>query len=188
MTRLQMLAAAWNGCQRCELWKVRNSFVFGRGRDHPRIVLMGEAPGRTEDLIGRPFGGAAGNMLREAEGEAGTISERYIMNVLGCRPPNNRPPRPVEVEACRPRVVKMIEALEARIIVSMGNTATKLLTGQDGVTRMRGQTLPCVLDGITIPILPTYHPSAALRKGGVGSVEYGHLVSDLKLALELAGG
>lgn len=151
-------------CTACELAKTRNSVVFGAGSPSARLMLVGEAPGKNEDLQGVPFVGAAGRLLDELLGHIGIDrSDAYIANVLKCRPPGNRDPRPSEIDSCKGYLRQQIELIGPEVVVTLGNFATKLLLRTEvGITRMRGQKYPWWL-GATL--IPTFHPAAALRGG-----------------------
>ena len=151
-------------CTACELAETRNSVVFGAGSTSARLMLVGEAPGKNEDLQGIPFVGAAGRLLDELLGhieiDRGDV---YIANVLKCRPPGNRDPRPFEIDSCKGYLRQQIELIRPQVVMTLGNFATKLLLRTEvGITRMRGQTYPWWL-GATL--VPTFHPAAALRGG-----------------------
>ena len=125
-------------------------------------MLVGEAPGKNEDLQGEPFVGAAGQLLDQLLGEIGIERrEVYIANVLKCRPPGNRDPRDDEIDACKGYLREQIRLIRPDVVVTLGNFATKLLAPTDlGITRMRGRQLDWWL-GATL--IPTFHPAAALR-------------------------
>ena len=128
------------GCTRCPLHETRTKVVFGAGNADADLMFVGEAPGAEEDRQGLPFVGRAGTLLNELLGEAGISREDvFITNVLKSRPPGNRDPQPDEIEACRPYLERQVELIEPRVIATLGNFATKLLTGsQTGITRVRG--------------------------------------------------
>ena len=151
-------------CTDCRLAETRNSVVFGVGNPSARMMFVGEAPGKNEDLQGEPFVGAAGKLLDELLGEIGIARhEVYIANVLKCRPPGNRDPRPDEIDACKGYLRSQIRLIEPEVVVTLGNFATKLLLRTEtGITRMRGHRYDWWL-GATL--IPTYHPAAALRGG-----------------------
>lgn len=148
-------------CRGCSLYRTRTHLVFGRGSSQAEVMLVGEAPGREEDLEGRPFVGAAGKLLAKELAKAGLRDEDiYIANVLKCRPPGNRDPLPEEIEACLPYLKRQIEILHPRIICSLGKFATQvLLSTQQGITSLRGK--PQFYDESTI-IIPTLHPAACI--------------------------
>lgn len=127
-------------------------------------MLAGEAPGKNEDLQGEPFVGAAGRLLDELLGEIGVTREQaYIANVLKCRPPGNRDPRPDEIDSCKGYLREQIRLIEPDVVMTLGNFATKLLLNTEtGITRLRGQKFDWWL-GATL--VPTFHPAAALRGG-----------------------
>lgn len=127
-------------------------------------MLAGEAPGKNEDLQGEPFVGAAGRLLDGLLGEIGVTREQaYIANVLKCRPPGNRDPRPDEIDSCKGYLREQIRLIEPDVVMTLGNFATKLLLNTEtGITRLRGQKFDWWL-GATL--VPTFHPAAALRGG-----------------------
>lgn len=150
------------GCTACRLAETRTNVVFGVGDPEARLMLVGEAPGKNEDLQGEPFVGKAGQLLDELMGGIGIDrSEAYIANVLKCRPPGNRDPQQDEIDACKGYLREQIRMIDPEVVVTLGNFATKLLVPTDvGITRMRGQRIDWWL-GATL--IPTFHPAAALR-------------------------
>jgi DNA polymerase len=165
-TRLAALAAEAAGCTRCPLAATRTQVVFGVGDPGADLMFVGEAPGREEDLRGEPFVGRSGQLLdRLLVEELGIGREHvYIANVVKCRPPDNRDPRPEEIDACRPFLTEQVDLIAPKVVVTLGNFATKLLLGTDqGITKLRGASYPL---GETT-LVPTFHPAAALRGGGV---------------------
>lgn len=147
-------------CQLCPLGQTRNCLVFGVGNPHARVMFVGEGPGKNEDLKGEPFVGAAGKNLDKLLACAGLAREDiYIANVLKCRPPGNRNPRPEEIEACSPFLREQIRSIWPDVIVCLGNFAAHfILHTEVGITQLRGrfhQTGHFV-------VMPTYHPAAAL--------------------------
>lgn len=158
---LEEIKAAMGDCRLCELCQTRTNIVFGVGNPHARVVFVGEAPGRNEDLQGEPFVGRAGENLNAILSLAGlTREEIYIANVLKCRPPGNRDPKADEVLACSPFLREQIRSIWPDVIVTLGNPATHfILRTETGITRLRGrfhQTGHFV-------VMPTFHPAAALR-------------------------
>jgi uracil-DNA glycosylase family 4 len=149
-------------CTACRLAETRNNVVFGVGDPDARLMLVGEAPGRNEDLQGEPFVGAAGQLLDELLGSIGiTRGEAYIANVLKCRPPGNRDPKEDEIDSCKGYLREQIRMIQPEVVVTLGNFATKLLVPTEvGITRMRGRRIDWWL-GATL--IPTFHPAAALR-------------------------
>ncbi|MGH9279449.1 MAG: uracil-DNA glycosylase [Acidimicrobiales bacterium] len=152
-------------CTRCVLCKGRTNVVFGVGDPQADLMFVGEGPGQQEDLQGEPFVGRSGQFLdRLILEEMGLIRRQcYIANTVKCRPPNNRDPQPDEIEACRPFLASQIELVDPKVVVTLGNFATKLLLETtEGITKLRGRAYP--LGGRTL--VPTYHPAAVLRGGG----------------------
>lgn len=152
-------------CTRCELASGRTQVVFGVGTPQADLMFIGEAPGRDEDLQGEPFVGRSGKLLdRLMLEELGhDRSGVYITNTTKCRPPGNRNPLPDEISACRPWLQSQLEIIDPNVIVTLGNFATRLiLDTREGITKMRGREH--LWDGRVV--VPTFHPSAALRSGG----------------------
>jgi uracil-DNA glycosylase len=152
-------------CQRCPLYATRTQVVFGSGNADADLMFVGEAPGFHEDQQGRPFVGAAGKLLDKLLDEIGMSREDvFIANVLKSRPPGNRDPQLEEIEACKPFLTRQIELIEPRVICTLGNFSTKLLTRrQDGITRVHGRPQDHVIAGLPIRIYPIFHPAAGLR-------------------------
>jgi uracil-DNA glycosylase len=152
-------------CQRCPLYATRTQVVFGSGNADADLMFVGEAPGFHEDQQGRPFVGAAGKLLDKLLDEIGMSREDvFIANVLKSRPPGNRDPQLEEIEACTPFLTRQIELIEPRVICTLGNFSTKLLTRrQDGITRVHGRPQDHVIAGLPIRIYPIFHPAAGLR-------------------------
>jgi DNA polymerase len=163
---LAQLAQESSGCTKCDLSQSRTQVVFGVGNSDAELMFVGEAPGFHEDRQGEPFVGAAGQLLtRLLESIGLTRAQVYIGNVLKCRPPGNRDPLPVEIEACRPYLVEQIRLVDPRIVVTLGNFATKLLLDTTaGISKLRGRRF--TYEGRLL--VPTFHPAAALRGGGGG--------------------
>lgn len=154
-------------CTRCGLAEGRTQVVFGTGAVDADLMFVGEGPGAQEDLQGLPFVGRSGRLLdRLLLQEMGLTRETcYIANVVKCRPPDNRDPLGDEISACRPWLERQIDLIGPRVIVTLGNFASKLLLDtKDGITRLRGSSYP-YRDGVVI--VPTFHPAAVLRGGGV---------------------
>ncbi|MGH9062468.1 MAG: uracil-DNA glycosylase [Acidimicrobiales bacterium] len=151
-------------CVRCPLAAGRTNVVFGVGDPHATLMLVGEGPGRDEDLAGEPFVGRSGQLLDRLLAEEVGLhrSQCYIANVVKCRPPGNRDPRPEEIAACRPYLQAQIEAIDPRVVVTLGNFAARLLLDTtEGITRLRGRVYPFGAGAL----VPTFHPAAALRGG-----------------------
>jgi len=151
-------------CTRCALAGGRTQVVFGSGDPAADLMFVGEAPGFHEDKQGIPFVGAAGNLLDQLLGGIGlTRADVYVANVLKCRPPGNRDPMPDEIEACEGHLWKQIELIKPRVVATLGNFATKLLSGRPtGITRVHGQEQETTLGGRRVLLYPIYHPAAAL--------------------------
>ncbi len=166
MPTLAEIEVTATACTACQLAATRTTVVFSRGRPAARLMFVGEAPGRDEDLEGAPFVGRSGKLLdRLVEEEMGLHrDDYYVANVLKCRPPNNRDPLPGEIEACAHFLDDQIALVGPEVIVTLGNFATRYLLGtSEGITRLRGRSHH-FRDGIVV--VPTFHPSAALRSGG----------------------
>jgi uracil-DNA glycosylase family 4 len=151
-------------CTRCGLHATRTQAVFGEGDPHALLMFVGEAPGYHEDRQGRPFVGAAGKLLEELLEAIGlTRAQVFIANVLKSRPPNNRDPLPEEIEACKPYLLTQIGLIQPRVICSLGNFATKLLSGSPaGITRVHGHPQAVEVGGHSFYLYPIFHPAAAL--------------------------
>ena len=151
-------------CQKCSLAGGRTNVVFGSGNADADLMFVGEAPGFHEDKQGVPFVGQAGKLLeRLLEGIGLSRGQVYICNVLKCRPPGNRDPQADEIEACEPHLFRQIELIEPRVVATLGNFATKLLSGRPlGITRVHGQEQEVTLGSRSVLLYPIYHPSAAL--------------------------
>jgi uracil-DNA glycosylase len=152
------------GCTKCALARGRTQVVFGAGSPAADLMFVGEAPGFHEDKQGVPFVGAAGQLLSKLLEEIGmTRDEVYIANTLMCRPPGNRDPLPDEIAACEPHLWKKVELIRPKLICTLGNFATKLLSGRpDGITRVHGRPQDVVLGGNAVTLYPIFHPAAAL--------------------------
>ena len=151
-------------CTRCALAGGRTQVVFGSGDPGADLMFVGEAPGFHEDKQGVPFVGAAGKLLDQLLAGIGlTRPDVYAANVLKCRPPGNRDPMPDEIEACEAHLWKQIELIQPRVVATLGNFATKLLSGRPtGITRVHGQEQQTTLGGRRVLLYPLYHPAAAL--------------------------
>lgn len=147
-------------CKACSLCEGRTNVVFGEGNPHARVMIIGEAPGKNEDLQGKPFVGAAGKFLDELLEVAGLKRENvFIANVLKCRPPSNRNPKPEEIEACATFLRQQTQTISPDVIVTLGNFATQFIlrTGV-GITHLRGT----VQRAGRFLVLPVFHPAAAI--------------------------
>lgn len=152
------------GCTRCALARGRTQVVFGSGNPDADLMFVGEAPGFHEDQQGVPFVGQAGKLLERLLASIGlSRSDVYIGNVLKCRPPGNRDPLPEEIAACEPHLFRQIELIEPRLVATLGNFATKLLSGRPtGITRVHGHEQEVTLGTRRVLLYPLYHPAAAL--------------------------
>lgn len=156
------------GCTKCSLAPTRTQVVWADGNLDSDLLFIGEAPGFHEDQQGKPFVGAAGQLLDRLLGEiALDRSKVAIVNVLKCRPPNNRDPLPEEIAACTPYLEAQLAHMRPKVIVTLGNFATRfILAEQIGITRARGR----VYDRRGAKVVPTFHPAAALRGGRFGGI------------------
>jgi DNA polymerase len=182
---LQSYADAVSGCTRCRLAQGRTQVVFGAGNARADLMFVGEAPGFHEDKQGLPFVGQAGKLLEKLLAQIGLArSDVYIANVLKCRPPGNRDPQPDEIEACESHLFRQIELIQPTVVATLGNFATKLLSGRPlGITRVHGQEQETTLGGRKVLLYPLYHPAAALYTPAMLKV----LESDFARLPELLG-
>ena len=182
---LEAFGQAVAGCTRCRLAAGRTQVVFGAGNPRADLMFVGEAPGFHEDKQGLPFVGQAGKLLEKLLAGIGLQrSDVYIANVLKCRPPGNRDPQPDEIEACESHLFRQIELIEPTIVATLGNFATKLLSGRPlGITRVHGQEQQTTLGGRSVTLYPLYHPAAALYTPAMLKV----LESDFARIPELLG-
>lgn len=160
---LEEIRAQVQSCRKCPLAEGRTQTVFGEGNPQARVLIVGEAPGKNEDLQGAPFVGAAGKYLNELLGVAGLAREDvFIANVLKCRPPGNRDPRVEEIECCTPYLREQTRTIDPEFIVTLGNFATKfILKTEVGITRMHGK----LFQAGKFKVFPIFHPAAALYDG-----------------------
>ena len=158
---LDALQESLDGCSRCPLCQQRNNIVFGAGNPQAQVVLVGEAPGREEDLQGYPFVGEAGQLLEKILVAMGLSREVvYICNVIKCRPPGNRDPKPDEISACEPFLKQQLAIIKPEIIITLGRFAAQtLLKNTTPISRLRGQWYE--YEGIAL--MPTFHPAYLLR-------------------------
>ena len=167
---LEQLRAIAVTCTLCPLAEGRTQVVFGVGNPTADLLFVGEGPGREEDLAGEPFVGRSGKLLDRlmAEEIGVTRADCYIANVVKCRPPNNRNPAPLEIEACRPYLEEQIAIIKPAVVVTLGNFATQLLLGTtEGIRKLRGSVY-VYGNG---HLVPTYHPAYVLRAGGQAMAE-----------------
>jgi uracil-DNA glycosylase family 4 len=168
-------------CRRCDLNRTRKTLVFGEGSPEAELVFVGEAPGESEDIQGKPFVGRAGQLLtRIIEAMGLTRADVYICNILKCRPPGNRNPRPEEIQICEPFLIQQLQAIRPKVICAMGTFAAKtLLKTEMPISKLRGKFH--TYQGIEL--MPTYHPAYLLRNPGGKK----HVWSDMQMIMELLG-
>jgi DNA polymerase len=156
-------------CTKCPLHETRTKAVFGAGDADADLMFVGEAPGAEEDRQGLPFVGRAGQLLNQMLEEIGLARDDvFIANVLKSRPPGNRDPQPGEIEACKPYLFEQVRLIEPTVICTLGNFATKLLSGNPaGISRVHGSPQVHDLGGRMVFLLPLFHPAAALRTPAV---------------------
>jgi uracil-DNA glycosylase family 4 len=156
-------------CTKCRLATSRTQVVWADGNLDSDLLFIGEAPGFHEDQQGRPFVGAAGQLLDKLLAEIGLDrGSAAIVNVIKCRPPGNRDPLPDEIESCRPYLDAQLAHMRPKVIVTLGNFATRFVLEQPiGITRARGRRYR--RRGATV--IPTFHPAAALRGGRFGGMD-----------------
>ena len=185
-TELAAFAAEVASCTRCPLAATRTQVVFGAGSPTADLMFVGEAPGFHEDKQGVPFVGAAGQLLGKLLAGIGLRREDvYIANCLKCRPPGNRDPQPDEIEACEGHLFRQIELIQPKVVATLGNFATKLLSGKPaGITRVHGVEQQVVLGGNEVTLYPLFHPAAALYTPSMQKV----LEQDFARIPELLGG
>ncbi len=167
---MEAIANEVKPCRKCELWETRRNAVPGEGSLDASVLFVGEAPGYWEDVKGRPFVGAAGKLLDTLLAEINlSRSMVYITNVVKCRPPENRAPLPVEVETCTPYLNRQIKVIQPEIIVTLGRHAASYILSKAGlkeavgITKLRGKVYYVKLFGLSVSVLPTFHPAAVLH-------------------------
>lgn len=177
------MAADALSCTRCTLCETRQNVVLYDGPTTARIMIVGEAPGATEDETGKPFVGRAGKLLIRLFNEIGIAREDlYIANVVKCRPPENRDPLPLEIVRCGAFLEAQIELVAPRVIVPVGNFATRyVLNTKEGITKLRGRCF----DRASSVVMPTVHPAFVLRNGKRAEQE---MLNDLLIAKQLLEG
>ncbi|WP_457606306.1 uracil-DNA glycosylase [Nitratifractor sp.] len=173
---LEELRKFVENCHLCDLSKSRHKVVFGEGDPHAKLMFVGEGPGATEDSTGRPFVGRAGELLTKMIEKVLYLSRSqvYIANIVKCRPPRNRVPTPTEALTCRPYLLRQIELIQPRIIVTLGATAYRYLTNDESpIGRVRGQ----VIHTENYLLVPTFHPSYLLRNPSAKKEAYHDLLT-----------
>ncbi|MBN2179671.1 MAG: uracil-DNA glycosylase [Deltaproteobacteria bacterium] len=179
--RLEDIRLELGDCRRCDLHRTRKNLVFGEGSPEAELVFVGEAPGENEDIQGKPFVGRAGHLLtRIIEAMGLTRSNVYICNILKCRPPGNRNPRPEEIHICEPFLIQQLQAIRPKVVCAMGTFAAKtLLQTEMPISKLRGRFH--AYQGIDL--MPTYHPAYLLRNPGGKKLVW----SDMQMIMELLG-
>jgi len=158
---LEVVRSELGDCRRCKLHPYRTQIVFGTGNPQAKLVFVGEAPGREEDLQGEPFVGQAGQLLTKIiQAIQLTREEVYIANIIKCRPPENRNPEPDEIAACEPFLIKQLQVIRPQLICALGAFAAQtLLKSEEKISSLRGK----FHEYQGIPLMPTYHPAFLLR-------------------------
>jgi len=176
---LEEIRAELGACTRCKLSQRRQNLVFGVGSQTAELVFVGEGPGEEEDRQGIPFVGAAGQLLTKMIGAMGfTRDEVYILNVVKCRPPNNRNPEPDEITACEPFMQAQLASLKPKVIVTLGKFAAQtLLRDSTSITRLRGKWK----EYCGIKLMPTFHPAYLLREPDRKKEVWGDLQEVMKV-------
>ncbi len=156
--KLEKIYEEIKNCRRCELWKYAKQAVLGEGQENAKIMIVGEAPGAEEDKTGKPFVGRAGKLLRDTL-NYNTLKEIYITNVVKHRPPNNRKPKKDEVEACSKFLLEEVEIMKPKVIIALGSTASKFLTGEEKIKIAFEKEY----EFMGTKVIVDYHPAAVLR-------------------------
>jgi len=169
--RLDEVARRISECKKCGLWRSRRNPVPGEGDPDAQIMFIGEAPGYQEDVQGRPFVGAAGKLLNTFIRDFLGLDREdvFITNIIKCRPPKNRDPRPEEVRACSPFLDEQISIIRPRIIVCLGRHSARYILSNAGVgfrsiLSVRGRIYNCTIQGVDVKVIATIHPAAALYR------------------------
>ena len=165
---LDAVAAEVVVCTKCSLWKARKNAVPGEGNSESPVMFIGEAPGQSEDIKGKPFVGAAGKFLETLLSEIGlSRNDVFICNIVKCRPPRNREPMPNEIQTCTPYLDRQINIIKPKFVVTLGNYSTAYIFSKanmpfNGITQARGKFYQATIVNMQITIFPTFHPAAAL--------------------------
>ena len=184
--KLDFLYSQIKSCSRCPLNSTRSTVVFGDGNPDSKLVFIGEAPGKDEDIQGKPFVGRSGQLLSEMILEVFNWQRKdyFITNILKCRPTvelkmiKDRPPEKVEIDACLPILMEQLKIIQPEVIVAIGSSSAKaLLNSKEGITTLRGKWFKFN----EIPLLATFHPSYVLRNGGKSSPQYKTMIGDLQM-------
>jgi len=172
-----------SACTGCPLSERRSRVVFGEGPETAEVMLVGEAPGATEDETGRPFSGRSGKLLTSLlEGEGLPREKIFVTNMVKCRPPENRLPAKGELAACRPILEAQVARLRPRLLLSVGNVPTRaFLSTREGISTLRGRFHTCLWEGIPLTVRPLFHPSYLLRNRSFAEGTPGHkTVQDIR--------
>ncbi len=168
---LEEISEEIRSCRRCPLWKFKRNYVIGDGSENAEIMFIGEAPGKEEDEMGKPFVGNAGKLLTHLIENFVKVkrSDVYITNILKCRPPNNRDPREEEIKACFPYLLRQIEEINPDVIVCLGRFAAKTVFEHfkipfTTISRERGVVKQKNIGGKDVTFISTFHPAAALYR------------------------
>jgi len=161
------LKQTYDKCIKCpQLYETRTQVVFGAGNKNADVLFIGEAPGASEDKNGIPFCGMSGKVLSELLNTINLSKEDiFITNTILCRPPNNRNPDKEEVNNCRERLDKLIEVMQPKVIVTIGNFATDRIIGKTGIKTIRGKVFKTIINGKEITVIPVVHPASYLYSG-----------------------
>lgn len=164
---LAELKEEYSKCNKCPaLLKSRIQVVFGSGKEDADVLLLGEAPGFNEAKNGIPFCGASGQVLQDLLLSIGlTRDDVFITNTILCRPEKNRNPNRKEVDACRTRLDRLIQVMQPKVIVTIGNFATERITGKIGITKLRGRVFGIDIEGQQYSVVPVIHPANLLYNG-----------------------
>lgn len=167
MNNFLELQQVYHTCRRCpSLCHSRSQVVFGSGNHRAEILFVGEAPGFEEDKQGIPFCGASGKVLQELLASINlTRDDVFITNTILCRPENNRNPAKEEVENCRERLDQLIQIMQPKVIVTIGNFATERILGKKGITQLRGKVFPLTINSQEVQVVPVVHPANLLYNG-----------------------
>ena len=170
---IEEIAEEIKNCKKCNLWGSRHNTVPGEGDPNAKIMIVGEAPGRSEDMQGRPFVGPAGKILDRLLAGIGVERKSvFITSVLKCRPPGNRNPTEEEIQACAPFLNKQIKAISPAIVCTIGNVATQHMMQAFGlkpesIGQVHGRVFPINTLELHFKLLPTYHPAAIIYNPGL---------------------